>query len=70
MNLLDGTICRTVRAHITKNYTICSHRLFCQRQSAETVKVARSAQGISMGSEVEYADEATLSRAIQSRAEM
>lgn len=34
------------------------------------VKVTRLAQGISMGSEVEYADEATLSRAIRSRAEM
>ena len=34
------------------------------------VKVTRLAQGISMGSEVEYADEATLSRAIQSLAEM
>ncbi len=34
------------------------------------VKVTRLAQGISMGSEVEYADEATLSRAIQSRVEM
>ena len=34
------------------------------------VKVTRPAQGISMGSEVEYADEATLSRAIRSRAEM
>ena len=34
------------------------------------VKVTRPAQGISMGSEVEYADEATLSRAIQSLAEM
>lgn len=34
------------------------------------VKVTRLAQGISMGSEVEYADEATLARAIQSRTEM
>ena len=34
------------------------------------VKVTRPAQDISMGSEVEYADEATLSRAIRSRAEM
>ena len=34
------------------------------------VKVTRLAQGISMGSEVEYADDATLARAIQSRTEM
>ena len=34
------------------------------------VKVTRPAQGISMGSEVEYADEETLSRAIKSRVEM
>lgn len=34
------------------------------------VKVTRLAQGISMGSEVEYADEATLARAIESRVEL
>ena len=34
------------------------------------VKVTRLAQGISMGSEVEYADEVTLSRAIESRVEL
>ena len=31
------------------------------------VKVSRIAQGISMGSELEYADEVTLSRAIEDR---
>ena len=41
-----------------------------KRVKAAGVKVTRLAQGISMGSEVEYADEATLSRAIQSRTEM
>ena len=34
------------------------------------VKVSRSAQGISMGSELEYADEVTLSRALSDRKEM
>ncbi len=34
------------------------------------VKVTRLAQGISMGSEIEYADEVTLSRAIESRTEL
>ena len=34
------------------------------------VKVTRPAQGLRMGSEVEYADEATLSRVIRSLAEM
>ena len=34
------------------------------------VKVTRIAQGISMGSEIEYADEVTLSKAIESRQEM
>lgn len=34
------------------------------------VKVTRIAQGISMGSEIEYADEVTLSRAIESRTEI
>lgn len=31
------------------------------------VKTTRIAQGVSMGSEIEYADEVTLSRAIESR---
>ncbi|MBQ7227010.1 MAG: recombination protein RecR [Clostridia bacterium] len=34
------------------------------------IKVSRIAQGISMGSDIEYADEVTLSRAIESRVEM
>ncbi len=34
------------------------------------VKVSRIAQGVSMGSELEYTDPATLSKAIQSRREM
>lgn len=34
------------------------------------VKVTRLAQGISMGSEIEYADEVTLTRAIESRTEI
>ena len=34
------------------------------------VKVTRIAQGVSMGSEIEYADEITLSRAIESRTEI
>ncbi len=34
------------------------------------IKVTRIAQGISMGSEIEYADEVTLSRAIESRTEI
>lgn len=34
------------------------------------VKVTRLAQGISMGSEIEYADEVTLSRALESRTEI
>lgn len=34
------------------------------------VKVTRIAQGISMGSDIEYADEVTLSRAIESRVEL
>ena len=34
------------------------------------VKVSRIAQGISMGSELEYADEVTLSRALSDRKEM
>ena len=34
------------------------------------VKVTRLAQGISMGSNLEYADEATLSRAMDDRREM
>lgn len=34
------------------------------------IKVTRIAQGISMGSEIEYADEATLSRALESRREI
>ena len=34
------------------------------------VKVTRIAQGVSMGSEIEYADEVTLSRAIESRTEL
>ena len=34
------------------------------------VKVTRLAQGISMGSEIEYADEVTLSRALESRTEL
>lgn len=41
-----------------------------KRVKAAGVKVTRLAQGISMGSEVEYADEATLSRAIESRVEI
>lgn len=34
------------------------------------VKVTRIAQGVSMGSEIEYADEVTLSRALESRTEI
>ena len=34
------------------------------------VKVTRIAQGVSMGSDIEYADEVTLSRAIESRVEL
>ncbi len=34
------------------------------------IKVTRIAQGISMGSEIEYADEVTLSRALESRIEI
>lgn len=34
------------------------------------IKVTRIAQGISMGSEVEYADELTLTRALESRTEL
>lgn len=34
------------------------------------VKVTRLAQGISMGSEIEYADEVTLTRALESRTEI
>jgi recombination protein RecR len=34
------------------------------------VKVTRIAQGISMGSDIEYADEATLSRALEDRREL
>jgi len=34
------------------------------------VKVTRIAQGISMGSELEYADEVTLSKALADRKEM
>ena len=34
------------------------------------IKVTRIAQGISMGSEVEYADEVTLTRAMESRTEL
>lgn len=34
------------------------------------IKVTRIAQGISMGSEIEYADEVTLTRAIESRTEI
>ena len=34
------------------------------------IKVTRLAQGISMGSELEYADEVTLSRAIEARREL
>ena len=34
------------------------------------IKVTRIAQGISMGSEIEYADEVTLSRALESRTEI
>ena len=41
-----------------------------KRVKAAGVKVTRLAQGISMGSEVEYADEATLSRALESRVEL
>lgn len=41
-----------------------------KRVKAAGVRVTRLAQGISMGSEVEYADEATLSRAIESRVEL
>ena len=40
------------------------------KASGAEVRVTRLAQGISMGSEVEYADEVTLSRAIESRIEM
>ncbi len=41
-----------------------------RRVKTTGVKVTRLAQGISMGSEVEYADEATLARAIESRVEL
>lgn len=41
-----------------------------KKVKAVGVKVTRLAQGISMGSEVEYADEATLSRALESRVEL
>lgn len=41
-----------------------------KRVKAAGVRVTRLAQGISMGSEVEYADEATLTRAIESRVEL
>ena len=41
-----------------------------KKVKAAGVKVTRLAQGISMGSEVEYADEATLSRALESRVEL
>lgn len=41
-----------------------------KKVKAAGVKVTRLAQGISMGSEVEYADEMTLMRAIESRVEM
>ena len=34
------------------------------------IKVTRLAQGISMGSDLEYADEVTLSRAIEARREI
>jgi recombination protein RecR len=34
------------------------------------VKVTRIAQGISMGSDIEYADEVTLSRALEDRREI
>ena len=34
------------------------------------IKVTRLAQGISMGSDIEYADEVTLSRALESRVEL
>lgn len=34
------------------------------------IKVTRIAQGISMGSELEYADEVTLSRALEARTEL
>ena len=34
------------------------------------IKVTRIAQGISMGSELEYADEVTLSKALSDRKEM
>jgi recombination protein recR len=34
------------------------------------IRVTRIAQGISMGSEIEYADEVTLSRALESRREI
>ena len=34
------------------------------------IKVTRIAQGISMGSDLEYADEVTLSRAIEARREL
>ena len=34
------------------------------------VKVTRLAQGISMGSDIEYADEVTLSKALQDRKEI
>ena len=34
------------------------------------VKVTRLAQGISMGSELEYADEVTLSKALEKRSEI
>lgn len=34
------------------------------------IKVTRPAQGISMGSDIEYADEVTLSRAMESRVEL
>ena len=34
------------------------------------VKVTRLAQGVSMGSELEYADEVTLARALEARREI
>jgi recombination protein RecR len=34
------------------------------------IKVTRIAQGVSMGSEIEYADEVTLTRALESRVEI
>lgn len=41
-----------------------------KRVKERGVKVTRLAQGISMGSEVEYADEVTLMRALESRVEI